>query len=134
MKYALWIAQVLLALAFVSCRGDEVGHARRDADRVVPVPRAVHPLHRGLRVARRRRADPAGLLRVREELTPLAAAGLASIMTGAVATTLAVGGGTAAAMPLALGLLATFVAYGRTRPARRSSEEAPQSAVVPAAS
>jgi uncharacterized membrane protein len=43
-----------------------------------------------------------GLLRVREELTPLAAAGLASIMTGAVATTLAVGGGAAAAMPLAL--------------------------------
>ena len=74
------------------------------------------------------------MLRVREELTPLAAAGLASIMAGAVATTLTVGGGTAAAMPLALGLLAVFVAYGRTRPVRRSSEEAPQSAVLPAAS
>jgi hypothetical protein len=54
-------------------------------------------------------------------------------MAGAVATTLAVGGGTAAVMPLALGLLAVFVAYGRTRPARRSSEEARRSAVLAAA-
>jgi hypothetical protein len=36
-------------------------------------------------------------------------------MAGAVVTTLAVGGGTAAVMPLALGLLAVFVVYGSTR-------------------
>jgi hypothetical protein len=75
-----------------------------------------------------------GLLRVREELTPLAAVGLASIMTGAVATTLAVGGGTAAAMPLALGLVPVFVAYGWTRPARRSSDKTRQLVLLPAAS
>ncbi|CAA9575805.1 MAG: hypothetical protein AVDCRST_MAG19-3337, partial [uncultured Thermomicrobiales bacterium] len=40
--------------------GDQAGHAGRDADRVVPVPGVVHPLHRRLRVARRGRSHPAG--------------------------------------------------------------------------
>ncbi|WP_121744062.1 DoxX family protein [Natronorubrum halophilum] len=54
-----------------------------------------------------------GLLHVREELTPLAAAGLVSIMVGATALTLIDGGIVLALIPLAVGLLAAFVAYGR---------------------
>ena len=54
-----------------------------------------------------------GLLRVRRELTPLAAAGLVAIMSGATLSTLAVGGGAMALLPLAIGLLAAAVAYGR---------------------
>ena len=56
-----------------------------------------------------------GLLRIRPGLTPLAAAGLVIIMIGATAIT-ALGGDVATALiPLAAGLLAAFIAYGRWR-------------------
>jgi hypothetical protein len=57
-----------------------------------------------------------GLLRIRTELTALAATGLTVIMVGAVVTTLLGGLGFAmAALPLVVLLLVAFVAYGRTR-------------------
>ena len=56
-----------------------------------------------------------GLLRIRTGLTPLAAAGLVVIMIGATATTLAGGMGAGALMPFATGILAAWVAYGRSR-------------------
>ena len=52
-------------------------------------------------------------LRIRPELTPLAAAGLAIIMGGAVISTIAMGAASMIASPLILFLLAVFVAYGR---------------------
>ena len=55
------------------------------------------------------------LLRIRPALTPLAAAGLVVIMCGATVTTLVGGMGAAAAIPLVIGLLAAWIAYGRTR-------------------
>jgi len=67
-----------------------------------------------------------GLLGIRPSLTPLAAAGLTIIMTGATLITLLGGMGAAALLPLILGLLAACVAYGRwqaapqQRSARRS--------------
>jgi DoxX-like protein len=63
-----------------------------------------------------------GLLRIRPGLTPLAAAGLVIIMIGATALTAGgVGGGdpVSALFPLVVGLLATFVAFGRSRPTGR---------------
>ena len=56
-----------------------------------------------------------GLLRIRTELTPLAAAGLVIIMIGATVTTVATGPVAPALFPLTVGLLAAFVAYGRWR-------------------
>jgi hypothetical protein len=56
-----------------------------------------------------------GLLRIRTGLTPLAAAGLVIIMTGATAVTLIGGLGAGAAVPFVVGILAAAVAYGRTR-------------------
>jgi hypothetical protein len=56
-----------------------------------------------------------GLLRIRRELTPLAAAGLAIIMAGATVITLAGGLIAPAFFPLVLGLLAAFVGYSRWR-------------------
>jgi hypothetical protein len=63
-----------------------------------------------------------GLLRIKQGLTPLAAAGLMVIMAGATTLTLTGGNGAVALIPLAVGLLSTFVAYGRYRlsPQRRS--------------
>ena len=51
-----------------------------------------------------------GLLRIHRHLTPLAATGLAIIMIGATVSTIAIGGGPAALVPLVVGALATFVA------------------------
>ena len=56
-----------------------------------------------------------GIFRVHRELTPLAAAGLVIIMTGAVTVTIANMGAAAALMPFVVGLLALSVAYGRGR-------------------
>src|SRR5712691_11457108 len=50
-----------------------------------------------------------GLVRIRPGLTPLAAGGLAIIMTGATVITLVGGMGAAALVPLVLGLLAACV-------------------------
>src|SRR2546425_7917203 len=56
-----------------------------------------------------------GLLRIRPGLTPLAAAGLVIIMIGATVLTLAGGDVAPALIPLVVGLLSAFVAYGRWR-------------------
>jgi len=54
-----------------------------------------------------------GLFRVRQALTPLAAAGLVAIMIGATVITAAGMGLAPAAFPFAVGVLALSVAYGR---------------------
>jgi DoxX-like protein len=52
---------------------------------------------------------------IRPGLTPLAAAGLMTIMIGATATTATTLGTTPALFPLTVGLLSAFVAYARWR-------------------
>ena len=55
-----------------------------------------------------------GLLRIRPDLTPLAASGLVIIMIGATVIT-AMGGSIApATVPFVVGLLSAWVAYGRS--------------------
>ena len=54
-------------------------------------------------------------LRIKSYLTPLAAAGLVIIMTGATVTTLIAGMGAGAIVPALVGTLAATVAYGRWR-------------------
>jgi hypothetical protein len=56
-----------------------------------------------------------GLLGIRPGLTSLAGAGLVIIMIGATLLTLAGGNIAPAVMPLVVGLLSAFVAYGRWR-------------------
>jgi uncharacterized membrane protein HdeD (DUF308 family) len=56
-----------------------------------------------------------GLARVQTQLTPLAAAGLVIIMFGATTLGLADGQGAMVTMPAVIGLLAAFIAYGRTQ-------------------
>ncbi len=62
-----------------------------------------------------------GIVRIHTELTPLAAAGLVCIMVGATTMTYADGGIAAAWFPFVVGLLASFVAYGRVRLAPQRS-------------
>ena len=54
-----------------------------------------------------------GLLRIRKGLTSLAACGLVILMIGAAGTTVIGGMGFVAIIPLIVGLLAAFIAYGR---------------------
>ena len=70
-----------------------------------------------------------GLLHIRPGLTPLAALELVHVMLGACVITLAMGGEPVlAAVPLAVGLLAGFVAYGRWRLAPHASRSARRTA------
>jgi len=124
MTYALWIIQVLLAALFLFAGGTKLilpldvltsmGSPNQIAlpgwfVRFIGVVEVLGAL--GLILP--------GLLRIRPGLTPLAAAGLVSIMIGATVLTLAGGDVAPALIPLVVGLLSAFVAYGRWRLVRR---------------
>jgi hypothetical protein len=59
-----------------------------------------------------------GLVRIHQELTPVAAAGLVIIMIGATVITMMGGAVAPALVPFIVGVLAASVAYGRTRSAQ----------------
>jgi hypothetical protein len=122
-KYALWVVQVLLALAFVSAGAIKLISPDEVLTAWYPFPAAFIRFIGVCELLGAVGLILPGLLRIRQGLTPLAAAGLAIIMAGAVATTLTIGGGMAALMPLALGLLAVFVAVGRARMRRQSAND-----------
>jgi DoxX-like family len=115
--YALWIVQVLLALIFAFAGGVKL---------VLPIDVLMEQMQLLLPEVFIRFIGVAevlgalglilpGLLHIRPDLTPLAALGLVAVMLGAAmftppGTELAV-----VLMPIVLGLLAGFVAYGRWR-------------------
>lgn len=117
MTYVLWVVQVLLALMFLFTGGTKLVLPLEVLTGQMPVP-LPSAFVRFLGVAEVLGAVGLilpGLLRIRPVLTPLAAAGLVIIMSGASVLTL-VGVGLASALgPLVLGLLAAFVVYGRWR-------------------
>jgi hypothetical protein len=124
MTRALWIVQGLLALVFLFAGGLKLVLPLEKLTGPVPLP---GPFVRLLGVAEVLGGIGLvlpGLLRIRPGLTPLAAAGLVLIMTGATVITLVGGDVALALIPLVVGLLSAFVAYGRWRlaPHRGSSQ------------
>jgi len=115
MTYALWIVQGLLALLFLFAGVMKLIMSVEEMTRDVQMPGA---FLRFIAVAELLGAIglilPA-LLRIKPGLTPLAAAGLAIIMIGATVVTMTYMGVAMALFPLVVGLLAVFVAYGRSR-------------------
>ena len=114
MSYALWFVQVVLAIVFLSAGGAKL---------VLPIDMLGLPFQLPVVFVRFIGLCEVlgslglilpGVLRVRTELTPLAALGLTAIMVGATMFTppdqiqIAI-------LPVALGLLATSVAYARWR-------------------
>jgi hypothetical protein len=125
MTHALWIIQGLLAALFLWAGGIKL---------VLPLEKLTGPVQlpglflRFIGVAEVLGALGLilpGLLRIRPGLTPLAAAGLVIIMIGATVLTLVGGDVVLSLIPLVVGLLAAFVAYGRWRlaPLRGSSHQ-----------
>jgi len=121
---ALWVVQGLLALLFVFSGGMKLVMPTEELTR--QAPQLSGAFLRFIGVAEVLGAIglilPA-LLRIRPGLTPLAAAGLVIIMIGAFVVTVLIGSGLTALVPLLVGILAAFVAYGRWRlaPIGRSS-------------
>jgi DoxX-like protein len=115
MNRVLWIVQGLLALVFLFTGGIKL---------VLPLDALKGPVALpGLFVRFIGVCEVLGaiglilprLLRIRPGLTPLAAAGLAIITTGATVITVMGGSIAGALLPLIVGVLAGFVAYGRWR-------------------
>jgi hypothetical protein len=113
--YALWIVQVLLALLFLFGGGAKLVLPAEALKGPVALPVLFLRFIGVCEVLGALGLILPGLLRIRPDLTPLAAAGLVIIMLGATVTNLMGGGIAIALMTLALALLAAFVAYGRWR-------------------
>ena len=120
MTYALWIIQILLALMFLFAGGTKLVLppevlASMGSPNQIPLPGWFVRFIGVAEVLGALGLILPGLLRIKPWLTPLAAAGLFVIMIGATALTVAADGLAAGVIPLVVGLLAAFVAYGRWR-------------------
>ena len=116
MNIALWIIQALLALLFLLAGGVKLIMPIEEMTKQMPVAIpglflrfiGVCEVLGGLGLVL------PGLLRIKTWLTPIAAAGLAIIMLGAIAFSLKLGV-TSITIPMVVELLLIFVAYGRWR-------------------
>ncbi|WP_306052931.1 DoxX family protein [Natronococcus wangiae] len=116
-NYTLWTVQGLLALLFLFTGGMKLVTPIEVMTAQMPVP-LPGLFIRFIGVAEVLGAIGLvipGLLHIRENLTPLAAAGLVVITIGATALTLVGGDIVLALIPLLVGLLSALVAYGRWR-------------------
>jgi DoxX-like protein len=113
--YALWIVQGLLALLFLFAGGMKLVLPLEKLTGPFPLPGLFLRFIGVCEVLGALGLILPGLLRIRPGLTPLAAAGLVIIMIGATALTAAAGAVAPALIPLVVGILAAFVAYGRWR-------------------
>jgi DoxX-like family len=113
MNYALWIVQGLLALIFMFSGGMKLVLPLAALTEQTPLPGLFVRFIGVVEVLGAIGLILPGLLRIRPGLTPLAAAGLVIIMIGATVLTLAAGQVAPALIPLVVGLLSAFVAYGR---------------------
>lgn len=117
MKYALWIAQGLLALTFMFAGATKFVLSVQEMNQqsAVQLPGLLLRFIGVCEVLGGLAMILPGLLKIKTGLTPLAAAGLVIIMIGATIITIANGMGALALLPFTVGVLAAFVAYGRWR-------------------
>ena len=125
LNVVLWIVQGLLALLFLFAGGMKLVLPLEAMTGPIALP---GPFMRFLGVAEVLGAIGLilpGLLRIRTGLTPLAAAGLVIIMTGATVITVLAIGVAQALVPLTVGVLSAFVTYGRGQLRPRGSSNRP---------
>ena len=109
----LWAVQVLLALLFVFAGGTKLVLPLAALRGPITLPGAFLRLIGTAEVLGGLGLVLPGLFRIRLGLTPLAAAGLVIIMTGATILTAVGMGLLAASFPFVVGLLAAIVCLGR---------------------
>lgn len=123
---ALWVVQVLLCLLFLFTGSVKLILPISEMTKQMPLPGA---LLRFIAVAEILGAIGLvlpWLLKIRRELTYLAASGLIIIMIGATVVTVMFGNVATALVPFVVGVLLTVVAYGRwasLRQERRNSRD-----------
>ena len=115
MNVALWIAQALLAVIFLFAGGMKLVMPVEELTAQMPMPGLLVRFIGVVEVLGGLGVILPWLTGIRPALTPLAAAGLVIIMIGATVVTLMIGDIAMALIPIVVGLLAAFVAYGRWR-------------------
>ena len=132
MTYVLWTIQILLALLFAVAGGTKLALPLDvlQAQMQVPLPGALLRFIGAAELLGALGLVLPGLLRIRPELTPLAAAGLATLMLGALLCLPDGADLTLALLPGTVGVLAAVVACGRWR--RSPARAGRQSVLQPA--
>lgn len=120
---ALWVIQGLLAALFLFAGGFKLALPLAALAKVSPLPAAFLKFIGVCEVTGAIGLVLPGLLRIRTDLTPLAAAGLVIIMIGATVVTVATQGAAPAALPFCVAILAATVALGRRRFLERARYE-----------
>src|SRR5512135_882625 len=113
MNIALWIVQALLALLFLFAGGMKLVLPIEEMTKEIAMPGWFLRFIGVAEVLGAIGLVFPWLLQLRPGLTPLAAAGLVIITVGATVTTLMTDDVLMALFPLAAGVLAAFVIYGR---------------------
>jgi uncharacterized membrane protein YphA (DoxX/SURF4 family) len=125
MSRALWIVQGLLAALFLFAGVMKLVLPLDQMTGAIPLPGAFLRFIGVVEVLGAVGLILPSLLRIRPGLTSLAAGGLVIIMVGAVWITVAGGDVASAVIPLLVGILTAFVAYGRWRLAPLSGSSRP---------
>jgi uncharacterized membrane protein YphA (DoxX/SURF4 family) len=115
MRFALWTTQALLAALFLAAGSMKLLTPSDQLTQLVPLPVLLTKCVGAAECLGAIGLILPGLLKIRPELTILAAAELVHIMIGATIVTLVIADPLSAVMPLAVGALCAFVAYGRSR-------------------
>ncbi len=115
MNIALWIIQALLAALFLFAGVMKLIMPIEEMTKEIAMPGGFLRFIGVVEVLGGIGLILPWLLRIRPNLTPLAAAGLVIIMIGATVVTLMSGAIATALIPFVVGLFAAFVAYGRWR-------------------
>ena len=114
-RITLWVVQALLAALFLFAGSMKFIMPVAEMTKQIPFPGWFLRFIGTAEVLGALGLILPSVLRIKPVLTPLAAAGLVVIMVGATVTTLFTPAPAGAIVPFAIGLLATFVAYGRYR-------------------
>src|SRR3954468_14822383 len=114
-RITLWEVQSLLAALFLFAGSMKFIMTVAEMTKQIPFPGWFLHFIGGAEILGALGLTLPGVLKVRTELTPLAAAGLVIIMLGATVTTLFTPAPAGAVVPFVIALLAAFVVYGRAR-------------------
>jgi len=111
---ALWIVQSLLAALFLFAGGSKLVMPVEAMQGAIPLPSEFLRFIGVAEVLGALGLLLPGILRIRQALTPIAAVGLACIMSGATVISIEAGAGAGAAVPFVVGSLATLIVIGRS--------------------